>query len=571
MNKILSIPIENFTLSKFEQDDRIAKLEMKFMHAGENLNDSFIGLEVIQSAIANSLSNTPTGIPILASFNDDDSDFKSHDDDEISIGVIPPINNNISYKVDAINKKTYAFIDGYIWRYYSRNSVDILEESKDKTKSCSIEIEVMEGHKDKEKKTYIIESFRFLGVTLLGSSVSPGMEGANVKLDYNFNPKDNYVKQLKEISDELNLSFTKNDNSNKKDINTENFSEDINIKQETEKEDKFMKKNEIVKALKYSLTALDLYGVLNDALCQVTFVEDWCGENYECPKYSMDNFDNNFIYADDNELCIDVQIPFTMNGDNAVVDFDNATRIKYVPTAWDNGTVDDEEAMEGEFAKHTKENNKKFTEKLVEVEVSKAVLAKETELNEKFAKTLVDNTAEFEVKLIAKEVELNAKFEAIPVVEMPSEVVKTEAEPIIVENIEITALNEKFSALEKSVLDKDIELVALKEFKATTLHTEIQGKADVLFSKYAEYINEDEKKDLNSKLFELKFEDFEDKVKAIALPKVEAKLYALKQNSNLEDPNKINISLMGLPVDDNIKNNKTPKSSMELLDEYVNN
>ena len=216
MGKKISIPVEEFSIERFSGDDRLAKLSMKFMHDGENLNKSEIDLSVIKTAIANTLENTPTGVPILASFEDDGSDFKEHNDDEIVLGCVPPENNNVQYIEDETNNKTYVYADGYIWVYYSKNAVDILEEAKNNTKACSIEIEILKGHKDRKRGVYVISEFKFLGITLLGDKYLPGMEGAQVTLNYSLNNPEEYINKLKDLTDSLNLYFIKS-----KDVGTD--------------------------------------------------------------------------------------------------------------------------------------------------------------------------------------------------------------------------------------------------------------------------------------------------------------------------------------------------------------
>lgn len=297
-----------------------------------------------------------------------------------------------------------------------------------------------------------------------------------------------------------------------------------------------------------------------------------CFHDSSIEAYSLDSFKQNFSL-----MLKEIKNSLNSESESKTSDFDLNNKIIQ------DKEKEDKNMSKEEISKNEDEFKAKDTVKPVpeDTKTEKGDTAKDREKitkekadgkvkADKEAKCSLEDSKKYELEIAelketianqnAKIESLNSKFESI----------KTESEPVV-ENADLKDLNEKFSALEKTVLAKDTELLELKEFKATTLKTEIQAKADTLFAKYVEYINEDEKKDLNSKLFELKFEDFEDKVKAIALPKVEAKLYALNQKSNLEDPNKINISLMGLPVVDNIKNSKASKTSIELLEEYVQN
>ena len=520
--KRLSIPVEKFTLEDVENDDRIAKLVMKFMHDGVNLNKSSIGLDVIQVALDDSFSSV-TGIPILASFNEDETDFKEHNDDEISIGFVPQINNNLHIDLEEENNKNYVYVDGYIWRHYSKNAVDILEKADDKSKSCSIEIEVLDGYRDKKKGVYVITSFKFLGITLLGSNYSPGMELANVQLDYVLNIKNKYSETFKDLSQELDLYFNKkNVIDNQLNIITENFSEDIN--NEIEKEVGVMPKTKKEIAVLFSLTMEQLEDEIRRNLRTVTYIcEDyWYGEAYECRKFWLQDYDENFAYVYDCEKDIYVKLSYAKQGDDVSIDFESAKRIKFSPTDWEGAAEDENIETEidaiGEVEMTLKEAFTSKVDSIVSAKVTEAVNAKE---------------AEFALK-----------------------------------ETELVSLTEKYATLEKSITDNSEELKTLQEFKATTLKTETQNKADALFIKYAEYINEDEKKELNSKLFEFeKYENFETEVKAFVLPKVEAKNFALSQNPVVKT-NPIDVSFMGIPVDENNKNGKE-KTSVDVLREFV--
>jgi hypothetical protein len=116
-----------------------------------------------------------------------------------------------------------------------------------------------------------------------------------------------------------------------------------------------------------------------------------------------------------------------------------------------------------------------------------------------------------------------------------------------------------------SVLETDLE--SLKQFKVDTEKINLETKANELYSKYESYITEEEKTDLNVKLFSVdNFDIFKEKLFAIVTPKIEAENIALKQNVT-NDPDKIQFSTM--PLLDGINKDEN-KSSFEKLKEYAN-
>ena len=533
-----------------------SKVFIKIMYDDGNRNSSYFD----KNMVINKMIPTLYNVPITGNYLKEKDNFGGHDskieitsDGDMNYidltqpyGVVPESSvvewQNIISSDEKI-LRDYLTCDGILWTGRYQEQLDKLLENG---MNLSMEVEIIDG-KEEQDGIYHVYDAQFSALTILGKSDNPSDNVEPCFHDSSINAysldkfKQNFSLMLKEIKNSLDSEL---------ESKTSDF--DLNNKtiQDKEKEDKNMKLTKTEIANKFTLTYEQLEDEIRRVLSTVVYIcnDGWCGD-YECRKYYLLDFDETFAFICDCEQNIYVKIAYTKVGDDISLDFEKASRIRTQFVDWVGATPEDDDiSISTEMEMSLKETFKAKAEEIVSTKIAEAVSTKETELN-----------AEFAIKLTDKEVELNAKFEAT-----------SKAEPIV-ENADLKDLNEKFSALEKTILAKDTELLELKEFKATTLHTEIQTKADALFAKYVEYINEDEKKDLNSKLFELKFEDFEDKVKAIALPKVEAKLYALNQKSNLEDPNKINISLMGLPVDDNIKNNKTSKTSIELLEEYVQN
>jgi len=527
MNKHLSIPIEEYKLVKFGTDDRIAKLTLKFMHDGINLNKSSIKLPVIKKAIDYSLNNTPTGIPILASFEDDSSDFKEHNDDEISIGCIPPQNNNIYYELDETNNKTYAHIDGYIWTNYSKNAIEILENATDMSKACSIEIEILEGHKDRKTGIYIITEFKFMGITLLGDKYQPGMKGSNVKLEYSCNENDFYVNKLKELNNVLNLYFNENPKTS-----TENFSENIENIQETKKEDKNMTKNKIAETFK--LTVMQLYDELYKATGQETYVEEWCGESYSCCAYWLRDFDETYVYAYNCEKGIEVKVPYTMEGDTPTVDFANAVRIKYISEDWIGG--EDESNEVETFSKTVKGVKETFIE-AIKLNAEKVFSVEKEKLNE------VISTKDVELSQFTSELEtikadldsVNTNFDAT----------KTDLDSTKVEYVEIT---KKFTALEEISKSKDTEIASLKvenenlnTFKLDQAKAEVAKKAELIFTENADLLSTEEIATFTKKLDECEdFKVFETEIQSFLFIKAKEKIRNSNPNMNFSQVSNIN-------------------------------
>lgn len=159
------------------ENSNLLNVKLKILHDGDN-KKSRIGLDAIKKA-----EKTIYNIPILGHILDDGSDFDQHnmalkktDDNkyvlhyiEKPLGVIPA-DTEITY--EEIDGRTYFCATGLVWKKYANEGYDIIVNSN--TKGVSMEIEINEGELD-EDNVYNIKDFTFLGVTVLGDNVEPGM------------------------------------------------------------------------------------------------------------------------------------------------------------------------------------------------------------------------------------------------------------------------------------------------------------------------------------------------------------------------------------------------------------
>lgn len=91
------------------------------------------------------------------------------------VGIIPA-NANIELRKEYNDSREYLHTDGLIFEEHGNLTASILRRRKEV--ACSVEIAVNKMHYDLERSVLVIDDFQFLGVTLLGKAVPPGMEGA---------------------------------------------------------------------------------------------------------------------------------------------------------------------------------------------------------------------------------------------------------------------------------------------------------------------------------------------------------------------------------------------------------
>ena len=163
----------------FEEDvdsaEDLTKVRLQSCHTLRNRNNTYIAEDVMTNALP-SFSNRP----ILAYIHEVDGEIIY---DEKPVGVIPEsCNAHLEYDED--KKHMYVVVDGYLYDQYS-HATDILKREKE----CyvSVELSIRELEFNAKEKYLDIKDFFFSGVTILGktpdgSTVEPGMDGANIKL-----------------------------------------------------------------------------------------------------------------------------------------------------------------------------------------------------------------------------------------------------------------------------------------------------------------------------------------------------------------------------------------------------
>ena len=213
MNNNLKLPVVKFeSTNETLENTNFKKVKIYIMHTGENLNGSVFTTDSINKSI-----NTLSNIPILAYVVKEDSqnkDFAGHETDfdiftdedgvikvkeyylEQPIGVIPETND---YFMEEIDGETYLGCYGYIWKCYSNDAYDILEE--DQEKEISMEILIRNCTYDRKGRCHI-NSFEFLGITCLGANV-PGAMGDKCTINMSFSTDEENQEFFKSV-DKLN-------------------------------------------------------------------------------------------------------------------------------------------------------------------------------------------------------------------------------------------------------------------------------------------------------------------------------------------------------------------------------
>ena len=237
MNNNIKLPVVKFeSTNETLENTNFKKVKIYIMHTGENLNGSVFTVDSINKSI-----DTLSNIPILAYVVKEDSqnkDFAGHETDfdiftdedgvikvkeyylEQPIGVIPETND---YFMEEIDGETYLGCYGYIWKCYSNDAYDILEE--DQEKEISMEILIRNCTYDRKGRCHI-NSFEFLGITCLGANV-PGAMGDKCTINMSFSTDEENQEFFKSV-DKLNklLKCQREEGLSVENIEKKEFTED---------------------------------------------------------------------------------------------------------------------------------------------------------------------------------------------------------------------------------------------------------------------------------------------------------------------------------------------------------
>ncbi|MEG2740547.1 hypothetical protein, partial [Clostridium sp.] len=211
----------SFKIDKFEDTNEVLentnfrKVKIMIMHTGENYNGSIFTEDSIDESI-----NTLPNIPILAYVEKEDSgnkDFKAHESsydiftdkdgkikireyfNEIPIGVVPESNEYFKEEIDG---EIYLGCYAYIWKCYSNDAYDILEE--DRQKEISMEVLFTDFYDDKNNKCNV-NKFEFLAITCLGAKYGGAMgKECNLSMDFSIDNSNSKKMEYATAVEKLN-------------------------------------------------------------------------------------------------------------------------------------------------------------------------------------------------------------------------------------------------------------------------------------------------------------------------------------------------------------------------------
>lgn len=296
-------------------------------------------------------------------------------------------------------EREYLQVDGLLWTKFD-DSVDIF--TRDTTKGHSVELTDMVMGKITDKQISPVLDFKFDGCCILSTtdpSIHPAMSGSCITANFSV---DDITSQIRErlceykaiqkcYSLQENISNTeKGDIKPMTDIEknevieqdfeqnsavepvepvaesseeemTENTIENESVEpvvepvaevlepteefeenpvtNEDDAQDPSEQENSELKPTEYTLTMSQLWDEIREIIRTVLVPANWCPDELVERYWINDIQENEVIVTDYYDGYHLVGIPYSMNGDNVVLDFDNSKRKKVIYEDWDNGEV----------------------------------------------------------------------------------------------------------------------------------------------------------------------------------------------------------------------------------------
>lgn len=287
-------------------------------------------------------------------------------------------------------EREYLRVDGLIWTKFG-DPVDIF--TRDVTKNHSVELTDMAYEAKRDDGITPVSSFKFDGCCILSTTdpkIQPAMTGSCVTANFsvdditsqirerlyeyqslqqnysakNENPSDEEKGDIPPMNEnEKNPAVTENavaegavENSEVETTTAENTATETeseavstenaaseksaeNVTTETPAENAApVEEGEPAASSEFTLTANQLRDEVYNALLEIQVPSRW---DPECmiPKYWLTDIQGNEVIVTDSGTYQLMGIPYSMNGDNVVLEYENIKRKKVIYEDWDNGDV----------------------------------------------------------------------------------------------------------------------------------------------------------------------------------------------------------------------------------------
>jgi len=185
-NKI-SFAVDNAEVIDSNKDSNFAVLSLDFFASGPNLHDMIVSERTLLRT-----ADTIKNCPLVWKYDERLDDVYTHDPDEVPCGFVPETSNVTSRVLE--DGRTMLSVIAYVWKRYTGELLNFFKRDGGK-KPVSVEMIVYDTRELPNNKTEILD-FRYEGITILGSFVTPAIPNAEAKVLSFSELKQEYMNDL---------------------------------------------------------------------------------------------------------------------------------------------------------------------------------------------------------------------------------------------------------------------------------------------------------------------------------------------------------------------------------------
>jgi hypothetical protein len=169
----LSFAVENVELIEESNNSQFATLKIDAFASGNNRHSLYVSEDTLKKTAQTILEK-----PIIWEYSRAKDDATTHSDNQIICGFIPKDSPIEFRKLE--DSRVMMSVIGKLWVRYAGKMTDIFK--RDKSKSVSVEMEVLEENETSNFGIPELLSYCYQGITVLGESVLPAIRNAKADL-----------------------------------------------------------------------------------------------------------------------------------------------------------------------------------------------------------------------------------------------------------------------------------------------------------------------------------------------------------------------------------------------------
>ena len=186
-NNKISFAIENVEMIDTNKNSNFAVLSLDFFASGPNLHDMYVSENTLMRT-----ANTIKNCPIVWAYDDKLDDIYTHTPDEVPCGFVPETSTITSRLLE--DGRTMLSVVAYVWKRYTGELLSFFKRDGGK-KPVSVEMVVYNTRQLPNNKLELTD-FRYEGITILGSFVTPAIPLAQASVISFAEIKNEYMEDL---------------------------------------------------------------------------------------------------------------------------------------------------------------------------------------------------------------------------------------------------------------------------------------------------------------------------------------------------------------------------------------